>query len=190
MIPGNIFFQSLIEKSAPKYAKAEEKLAKSLIVSEIMDKIRNRSESGGFVKLSAGSWFEVSDWHAREKVSQSLRDLLHGQYRSSASSKKRRKDEMNARMVEDLDAIIESNEFVSKRIRTLSHTIKTQGSGISDTNLSLMMTQVNSEILNQLKADNAFQSRLNQITSIRLDQITKADGSQNSEFQSFDSLQL
>ena len=161
---GNIYFQSLVEKTAPKYANAKGKLAKSLIVSEIMEEIRRKSPNGGFIKLSGGHWFEVGDWNAREKVSQSLRDILHGQYRSSASSKKRRKDELNAKMVEDIDALIESNEFVSKRIKSLSHTIKTQASMVSDEELSREMTQVNTEILDQLKTDNTLQRKVNQLS--------------------------
>jgi hypothetical protein len=161
--PGNLFFHSMIAKSAPNYATAEGKLGKSLIVSEIIDTIRRKSPLGGFVKHIGGQWYEVGDWSAREKVSQSLRDILHGQYRSSASSKKRRKDEMNAKMIEDLDSLIDKNEFVSKRIRTLSDTIKRQGNFVSDAHLRTMMTQVNSDILSQLKMDDTLQERVHKM---------------------------
>jgi nucleoid DNA-binding protein len=161
--PGNLFFHSMIEKSAPKYATAEGKLGKSLIVSEIIDTIRRKSPPGGFVKHIGSQWYEVGDWSAREKVSQSLRDILHGQYRSSASSKKRRRDEVNAKMSKDLESLIDKNEFVSKRIRTLSDAIKRQGDVVSDAHLKTMMTQVNSDILSQIKMDDTLQEQLQKI---------------------------
>jgi hypothetical protein len=40
-----------------------------------------------FCKFKKGSWCEVGDPQAREKVSALLRDLLHYQYRSSAKAK-------------------------------------------------------------------------------------------------------
>jgi hypothetical protein len=159
---GNIFFQSIVEKSAEKYAKAEGRLGKSIIVSEIIDTVRRQSPNGGFVKQDRGKWFEVGDWSARERVGQSLRDLLHGQYRSSASSKKRRREETNAKMI---DALIESNNYVSKRIRCLSDSIENQSSQVSDASLMLVMTQANSEILDQLKQDNSVQQRLSEMGS-------------------------
>jgi hypothetical protein len=160
---GNIFFQSIIEKSAEKYAKAEGRLGKSIIVSEIIDTVRQHSPNGGFVKKDRGKWFEVGDWSARERVGQSLRDLLHGQYRSSASSKKRRREEANTKMI---DTLIGSNNYVSKRIRCLSDNIENQGSQVSDVYLMLMMTQANSEILDQLKQDNSVQQKLSEMGSV------------------------
>jgi hypothetical protein len=161
---GNIFFQSLIQKSAPTYAATEGKLGKSLIVSEIIDTIRRKTPLGGFVKCIDERWHEVGDFMAREKVSQSLRDSLHGQYRSSASSKKRRKDAMNAKMIEDLDALVDSNDFVSNRMKNLSTIIQTQGSFVSDTDLSILMTQVNSEILGQLKIDYTLKEHMSRVS--------------------------
>jgi hypothetical protein len=90
---GNLFFRSIIGQWTIKYVKAEGKLGKSLIVSEIIDTVRRKSPDGGFVKQDGGKWYEVGDKTAREKVGQSLRDILQGQYRSSSSSKKRRREE-------------------------------------------------------------------------------------------------
>jgi hypothetical protein len=150
---GNQIFQSIIGRSAERYAKAEGKLGKSLIVSEIIDTVRRKSPNGGFVKQDGGRWYEVGDWAAREKVGQRLRDILQGQYRSSSSSKKRRREESNAKMIEELDTLTESNSYVSERIRCLSDTIETEGSQGSDSCLMLMMTKANSDILDKLKED-------------------------------------
>jgi hypothetical protein len=171
--PGNTYFQSIIQQTVEKYAKAEGKLGKSLIVSEIIDTIRRKSPDGGFVKQDSGKWYEVGDWSARERVGQSLRDLLHGQYRSSASSKKRRREETNAKMSEDLDALIESNMYVSKRIKRLSDNIETQGSQASDLYLMIMMTKANSEILDQLKQDEAIQKEVHEIGPTSADDSLK-----------------
>jgi hypothetical protein len=68
-----------------RYSRADSKAAKSAIVSEIIEVIRQAD--GNFCQLKKGKWFEVADHHAREKVSALLRDLLHTQYRSSAKAK-------------------------------------------------------------------------------------------------------
>ena len=155
---GNIYFQQMVERQSERYSKAEGKLGKTLIVSEIIDTIRGKSPGGGFVKQENGKWYEVGDWSAREKVSQSLRDLLHGHYRSSASSKKRRREETNAKLSDDLNVLIESNEFVSNKIKKLSKSIETEGSKVSDLSLMVMMTQANSDILDELKQENPAQN--------------------------------
>lgn len=159
---GNLHFQSIIQQSSKKYARAKGGLEKSLIVSEIIDIIRRKSPDGGFVKLNGGRWFEVGDWIAKERVGQSLRDLLHGQYRSSASSKKRRRERANAKKNDglDLDVLIDLNMYASKRIKKKSDSIEIEGSGLTDMHLMDMMTKVNSEILNDLKQDKTVQKQL------------------------------
>lgn len=158
--PGNLLFHSMIQRAAPKYAIAEGKLSKSLIVSDIIITIRRQSSRGGFVKRINDRWYEVGDWNAREKVSQALRNLIGDQYRSSATSKKRRKDAMHENMIDYLDALIDKNEFICGRIRYLSDTIKSQGILASDAFLTRMMTQVNTEILSQIKEDKALRKQV------------------------------
>ena len=157
---GNILFHSIIKKTGPKYASAEGKISKSIIVSEIVDTFRQRSSTGmGFVKFIGGKWYELGDLSAREKVSQSLRDLLHGQYRSSARSKKRRKNELNYKMMKDLESLVDSNEFVSTRTKAMKETIDQFGDALSDHQLELLMTKMNCDILDQLKVDPELQRR-------------------------------
>jgi hypothetical protein len=50
-----------------RYSQAGRKLAKSTIVANIVDVIRQ--EGGHFLKFEKGAWFEVGDYCAREKVS-------------------------------------------------------------------------------------------------------------------------
>jgi hypothetical protein len=157
---GNQIFQSIIGRLAEKYAKAKGKLGKSLIVSEIIDTIRQKSPNGGFVKQDGGKWYEVGDWTTKEKVRQSLHDILQGQYRFSSSSKKRRREESNVKMIEELDTLTESNSYVSKQIRCLSDTIETEGSQGSDLYLMLMMTKANSDILDKFKEDHLVQEKV------------------------------
>jgi hypothetical protein len=82
---GNKRFRILASMFIETYSEADSKAAKSAIVSKILKVIRQAG--GHFCKYENGSWFDVGDHSAREKVSALLRDLLHTQYRSSAKSK-------------------------------------------------------------------------------------------------------
>jgi hypothetical protein len=82
---GNRRFRILASMFIERYSRANSKAAKTVIVSEIIEVIRQAD--GNFCKYKKGKWFEVADHHAREKVSALLRDLLHTQYRSSAKAK-------------------------------------------------------------------------------------------------------
>lgn len=62
---------------------------------------------------------------------------------------------MNSKMHDDLDTFVSSNRFVSKRMRTLSGAIETNGKVMGDDELERLMNSVNSEILNALKKDTA-----------------------------------
>ncbi|CAJ1943637.1 unnamed protein product [Cylindrotheca closterium] len=148
--PGNKFYQSIIEEAAPRYGASQGKLAKSIIVSAIIDTIRGLTPQGGFVKPAGRQWIEIGNKNAREKVSQALRDQLHSQYRSSAKSKREKKDEANARMNDNLDAFVQSNQFVSDRMSTLTNAIENNTHTQSDAELEELMSRVNLEILHEL----------------------------------------
>lgn len=94
--PGNIRFRQIIQQFKPIYSKAETKVDKSLLVSEIVDSVRGMSPNGGFVKKFGNQWMEVGDSVAREKIGQCLRDQLHSKYKSSTQAKKVRRKEMQA----------------------------------------------------------------------------------------------
>lgn len=151
---GNLFFQSIIEDTAPRYSASQGKLSKSIIVSAIIDTIRRLSPKGGFIKPSGQQWIEIGNRNAREKVSQALRDQLHSQYRSSAKSKRQKKDEVNAKMHDSLDAFVNSNQFVLSHMATLTSTIENHKYALSDAQLEQLMSRVNSDILNELRGSN------------------------------------
>ena len=70
---GNRRFRFCIENNLPAYVKAKSKHERSLIVTIIVDAIRDSNLGGvgtGFVRkdLSNGRWYAVSDKIAREKV--------------------------------------------------------------------------------------------------------------------------
>lgn len=67
---GNRRFRLAIDMSLERYRKANSKLCRSLVVSDIVDSIRSASPNGGFVRCDEGQWIEVGDHIAREKVGQ------------------------------------------------------------------------------------------------------------------------
>ena len=82
---GNRFLRYLVTTNLKAYAACSNKLQRSCIVSRILKMIRME---GAFVRQDIhGVWCDVGDRTAREKIGQSLRDLLHTQYKSSAKAK-------------------------------------------------------------------------------------------------------
>jgi hypothetical protein len=70
--PGNLWFVKLVESKCERYVAAKGKVAKSFIVTEVLDTVRKFSGDGGFVKKNPddGKWYEVGDHLAREKIGQ------------------------------------------------------------------------------------------------------------------------
>jgi hypothetical protein len=94
----------MINESLKVYSNAKSKLEKTRIVSHIIESIRARSPSGGFIRQDEnGQWYEVGDHMAREKVGQSFRDLLHGRYKSSTKAKRCRRRRQNEQLVISMD---------------------------------------------------------------------------------------
>lgn len=142
---GNIFYTNLINEVFPRYSKACNKLEKTLIVSEIVDKVRSLSPMGGFIKreklskidvvydVDVGStcsstnyqYYEVGDHIAREKVGQSLRDRLSNQYKSSTKSKRRRREALGANITNEVENMIRNNVFVCNCINDLTEAATT-----------------------------------------------------------------
>ena len=58
---GNKRFKLIVESSLQRYSNAPSKLAKSAIVSDIVDTIRKSSPDGGFVKKEGTMWYEAGD---------------------------------------------------------------------------------------------------------------------------------
>ena len=92
---GNLRFREIIAEFVPKYAKATTKIEKSIIVTEIVEMVRDKTPDGGFVKKMAdGNWYEVGDAACREKIGQTLRDHLHHLYKSSTRAKRPRRKQL------------------------------------------------------------------------------------------------
>jgi hypothetical protein len=90
---GNDRFRATVAGYLAQYSKADSKLEKSYILSDIVAKVRASRPNGGFVKKCPETkrWYEVGDFLAREKTSQAFRDALSDQYKSSNSAKKKRR---------------------------------------------------------------------------------------------------
>lgn len=75
---GNLRFRTAINMALAPYNEADTKLQKSLIVMSIVETFRSNSDEGGFVRLdrSRGTWYEIGDEAAREKVGQTIREAL------------------------------------------------------------------------------------------------------------------
>lgn len=67
---GNRRFRVIVKMHLERYSKAANKFEKSLIVSQVVDSVRESSPGGGFIKEARGRWYEVGDHVAREKVGQ------------------------------------------------------------------------------------------------------------------------
>jgi len=86
---GNRRFRQLVQQHQQAYSECSNKQEKSKIVSHIVNTVRQASPNGGFVKKINGTYYEVGDRHAKEKIGQTFRDLLHTKYASSTKAKAR-----------------------------------------------------------------------------------------------------
>ena len=167
---GNENFLSIVKSFITQYSQATSRIKKSIIVTRIVDKVREQSPNGGFVKEERGDWYEVGEHLAREKVGQTFRNLLHGQYKSSAVSKKRRRQRIETKMQEDVEAVLLANEIASRRMKEISHTIETEGPETSDASLTVLLTQVNCDLLQSFKTDKAVQQLFRDQAAMQLRQ--------------------
>lgn len=82
----------------PRYSKASRKEEKTVIVSEIMEIVKDAcpNPSWAFIRFWNGRWWEVETVNAREKIGTVLRDCLHDKYKSSTKSKLERRRQRKA----------------------------------------------------------------------------------------------
>jgi hypothetical protein len=95
---GNRRLRIFIIMYLEKYTNATSKVGKSVIVTTIMDIINQAN--GKFVRNIDGTWWEIGEAAAREKVGAMFRDLLYTKYRSASKSKvlqRRRNDQRQQR---------------------------------------------------------------------------------------------
>lgn len=70
--PGYQRYRDIVRQNLARYDATKTKLERTMIVTEIVEFIRDSSPHGGFVKQDkeTGRWYEVGDHLAREKVGQ------------------------------------------------------------------------------------------------------------------------
>jgi hypothetical protein len=159
---GNRRFRILASMFIERYSRANSKAAKTVIVTEIIEVIRQAD--GNFCKYTKGKWFEVADHHAREKVSALLRDLLHTQYRSSAKAKiarrktakteirnkKKEKKQSDQKLVDDTPHSDDSSTSSSSEIRKLNQNQESEQMQVDDTpRIDDLSTSSSTKILKQ-----------------------------------------
>jgi hypothetical protein len=109
--PGNKMFRELVKGFTSKYEAALNKSQRSCIVSDIIEKVR--SMGNGFVrKEKDGSWVEVGDIVAREKVGSLFRNALSSQYKSSTTSKTKHRTTTASKVEAKLHQIMISNQEI------------------------------------------------------------------------------
>lgn len=146
----NLFI--ILRKFSAAYSKSN-KIEKGRIISQIIYEATELSPmKTPFVKFQNGYWYAVEGELAREKVSQTMRNLLHAQYRSSAASKKQRRVQ-NYRLFDSLVHSImkKKGNFISARLENLYGQMERNRQRTDDEVLEAF-TQANSDILESLKS--------------------------------------
>jgi len=88
---GNKHFRGIISNATEKYSKVESKLQRSMIVTDIVNAVREKGN--GFLRMddTTGEWIECSDVLCREKVGQYFRSALGCRFKSKSRSIKKSK---------------------------------------------------------------------------------------------------
>lgn len=84
---GNSRLRVLVKSFIPQFSQAEGKLEKGMIVSKVMNIVKEACPVGAFVTMEKGKWWQVSERTSREKVGSLFRDFLSNKYKSSAQNK-------------------------------------------------------------------------------------------------------
>jgi hypothetical protein len=194
---GNKSYRAMIAASARKYAKSgNSKLDKSIIVSEIIHALHHKAAAANdsdyndccFVKqqqhhekgaTTTTTWVQCNEQFAREKVSQSLRDALHGQYRSSFTAKKQRRTHASDTIIAKVEQVILSNASIARQIQKMTHDLlqcsseTTSSASLAslsssehnnDSSIFTTLSLANLDILESLKKDSSFLSQFQKAT--------------------------
>lgn len=145
---GNQVFEKEIETSFESYANATTKTEKSCVVTYIINRTRERTPTGGFVKQYFGDWYEIGNHLAREKIGQRLREQLHTRYKSSTKSKKRRRREELDKLRDKAESFLEEN--CSDLVQEFKD-ISLSGNQRSDDELQILFNQTQFEMLKRVK---------------------------------------
>eukprot|EP00523_Entomoneis_sp_CCMP467_P016239 CAMPEP_0168767922 /NCGR_PEP_ID=MMETSP0725-20121227/1611_1 /TAXON_ID=265536 /ORGANISM="Amphiprora sp., Strain CCMP467" /LENGTH=236 /DNA_ID=CAMNT_0008817265 /DNA_START=34 /DNA_END=743 /DNA_ORIENTATION=+ len=143
---GNERFRQKIASMLSVYEQAETKVEKTKVLNTVVEQVRRESPGGGFVKQDdqTGRWYEVGDFLAREKTSQTFRDALHKKYKSSNVAKRiKRKEEKES---SEKRRASESSVDIEARIKSLSSEIE----NCSDDEVHNLFNRTNTAILTDL----------------------------------------
>ncbi|CAB9502991.1 Nitrilase family, member 2 [Seminavis robusta] len=97
---GNRRLRVMVEENLDKYQETKNKFQKTLIVTSIIDTVREACNNGGaFVRKDTkkGRWFEIGDEASREKIGQMLREALIRKCPQKLEAKKRKRREKTKR---------------------------------------------------------------------------------------------
>lgn len=88
---GNQKLRRIVHAKLEEYSNAPSKSEKSQMLASIITAFRNGLPPGGFIKqdLIKNLWFDVGDFLAKEKVSQTFRDVLKEKCKNSSSKKRK-----------------------------------------------------------------------------------------------------
>ena len=96
---GNLKLKGIVMDALMEYASGERR-KKIAVISRIIRHVTTHNYSTtGFVKFEDDNWWEMTERDARVKITALFRDCLHDQYRSSSSSKVKRRQELRKREI-------------------------------------------------------------------------------------------
>ena len=91
---GNLKLKGIVMDNLVEYANGERR-KKIAVISRIITHVTaGNYKTTGFVKFEDDCWWEMTERDARVKITALFRDCLHDQYRSSSSSKVKRRQEL------------------------------------------------------------------------------------------------
>jgi hypothetical protein len=91
---GNLKLKGIVMDNLVEYANGERR-KKIAVISRIINHVTLANyNTTGFVKFEDEYWWEMTERDARVKITALFRDCLHDQYRSSSSSKVKRRQEL------------------------------------------------------------------------------------------------
>jgi hypothetical protein len=91
---GNLRLKQVVLDNLTEYADGERR-KKIAVISRIINHVTSQNyKTTGFVKFEDDDWWEMTERDARVKITALFRDCLHDQYRSSSSSKVKRRQEL------------------------------------------------------------------------------------------------
>lgn len=123
---GNLKLKAVVMDNLVEYANGERR-KKIAVISRIINHVTSLNyKTTGFVKFEDDNWWEMTERDARVKITALFRDCLHDQYRSSSSSKVKRRQELRkSRSLSAANATKSSNTTSSedpapKKVKTES----------------------------------------------------------------------